>query len=107
MPTAHERPQQRALRGRLIRTARFVLIASQLLLGFRKDGSTNDGRRRERHPLLGRTPLTGIVSLPGGEFAACFFAWAPRFGLIIIAVSGVDHIGKDTAHAGCMPYLIP
>ena len=91
MPTAHERPQQIALRGRLIRTARFCLIALQLLLGFRKDGGTNDCWRRDRHPLLGRTTLTGIVILPGVEFAPRFFAWDPRFGLIIIAVSGVDH----------------
>lgn len=107
MTTAHERPQQRALRGRLIRTARFFLIALPLLLGFRNDGGTHDCWRCDRHPLLGRTPLTGIVILPDVEFAPRFFAWDSRFGLIIIAVSGLDHMGKNAAHAGRMPDLIP
>jgi hypothetical protein len=106
-PTSPERPPQRALRGRLRRTARFCLIALPLLLGFRKERGTHECWRRDRPPLLGRTPLTGIVSLPGVECAPGFLAWAPRFGLIIIAVSGVDPMGKDAAHAGCMPYLMP
>lgn len=107
MPTAHERPQQIALRGRLRRTARFFLIALQLLLGFRKDGGTHECWRRDRHPLLGRTTLAGIVILPGAACAPCFFAWDSRFGLLIIAVAGVDHMGKDAAHAGRRPYGIP
>src|SRR5215510_13283784 len=106
MPTAHERPQQIALRGRLIRTARVFLIPLQLLLGFRKDWSTNDRGRRDRHPFLRRTTLAGIVILPGAECAPRFLAWDARFGLIVIAVSGVDHIGEDAPHAGRMPYLI-
>src|SRR5712691_5950729 len=106
MPTAHESPQQIALRGRLIRTARFFLIPLQLLLGFRKDWGTNDRGRRDRHPLLGGTPLAGIVILPGAEFAPRFLAWDARFGLIVIAVSGVHHIGENAPHAGRMPYLI-
>jgi hypothetical protein len=68
-PTAHERPQQIARRGRLRRTARFFLIPLPLLWGFRKDWGTHDRGRRDRHPRLRRTTRAGIVIRPGAEVA--------------------------------------
>ena len=105
-PTAHARPQPRALRGRRRRPARLFVMALPRRVRFPTDGGTNACGRRDRPPRLGRTTRTGRVRLPRVACAPGCLAWAPRCGLILRAVSGVEHLGKQAAHAGRMPSVI-
>jgi hypothetical protein len=68
LSTSHERPQEIPLRCRLISTTGLGWVLFELHLGFCKGLRTDAGRRRDGHPLLWGTRLSGLMIRAGVKF---------------------------------------
>jgi hypothetical protein len=104
--TPDKRPQEIPLRCGLIGTAGFGLVSFELFLRFRKGLCTDERRRRDGHPLLWGTRLSGIVIRARVKFPPGLLARHARFGSIVISLPGIDGVAEHTAHTGDMPHRV-